>query len=675
MACRPGQPVPDYYVTLIEHLPEPAVLVAPDASIKVMNARFSQVSALRPGDPLKSVFAGKSWEEIEPVFRAARAGVLSSFDRPLFHEGVCLFAKGASLTPLRFHGAEQAHVLIQFDGAVEDRPPRLPAITPGGHEAAWLGHFPDKAIFIGGTNCAETVWKMLQRETGGRVPFAEVEQCLIRSRAGDLAILHMAPVEPNTDMEEGPTLVWEVRLVPFGSPGEEPRPVMAIARGEVPCPVEIEENRRLAALDSLTELANRRAFLRFLKRALSSADRPRSSRDLAVLYIDLDEFKKVNDIGGHEAGDTMLLKVAACLRHIAGPGEIAARIGGDEFALALSVKSKAEVTRRASEILDGLDRIRVEVGSRVFTIGASVGAAYLDRRQEVENVDLAQILKLADAACLKGKRLGGRTAHVITVDSQQLPNQAREVTHRPIESSHFQTGDLALYCLPVVCLKRNDICGEEILLRIGGEQEQEEYSARSLVSAAERDGYIAQVDSWTLDQVMDAASERTGRRWLTVNVSVLSAADPVFRRVLAYRLRMNPLLASRLCLEISERDFLREPSTVESFFHFIKGFGCQTAIDDFSGNWPLLARVARIRPDWIKLDAGLVRGIESDEVKAQLLDVLANALDDLGSRVIAKHVESADAAALLKTMKIAAAQGYHYGRPQAWPCAPARQDR
>ncbi|MDN3721510.1 EAL domain-containing protein [Roseibium salinum] len=140
---------------------------------------------------------------------------------------------------------------------------------------------------------------------------------------------------------------------------------------------------------------------------------------------------------------------------------------------------------------------------------------------------------------------------------------------------------------------------------------------------------------------------------------------------MSQRLSVNPLLAAKLCLEIAEKDFLREPATVESFFKFVSGLGCQTAIDDFAGHWPVLSRLTGLRVEWLKLDPGLTQQVADEPAKAAILNGLVRAAHELGIKVVAKHVESAEEADLLRELDIEAAQGFHFGRPEPWPDAGA----
>jgi EAL domain-containing protein (putative c-di-GMP-specific phosphodiesterase class I) len=236
------------------------------------------------------------------------------------------------------------------------------------------------------------------------------------------------------------------------------------------------------------------------------------------------------------------------------------------------------------------------------------------------------------------------------------------------EPGSFRGNELTLYAMPIVCLKRARPWGSEILLRLKGDRARG-LSSRAWISAAERSGFIAKVDAWTLDKVLDAAERNADRSILTMNVSAESVRDPTFRDGLYHRLSVNPLLASKLCLEIAEKDFLREPASVQAFFRFVNELGCQTAIDDFAGHWPVLSRLTNLRVDWLKLESSLTQQVVEEPAKAAILNGLVRAAHELGIKVIAKHVETAEEARLLSELDIEAAQGFFFGRPEPWPGA------
>eukprot|EP00903_Cladosiphon_okamuranus_P000818 g816.t1 len=626
---------------------------------------------------LQDLLTEGSWKRCEAVLSAAFNGVPAQASGTILLKSGTPFCHHMICTSFVSLSGERRAVLVQFDmeDSAQDALTKIPSPVPAAKkpvrtegDAGFLQHFPDDVLVFDTVESAEQKAIRLLETINSDHDIGLLVEAL---QNVDASVPQSLFIPENRSLEAvGQTAdrqMCEVRLVPLPEASAEAVPVgatMAIIRRNVDCPQEVAENRRLAYLDPLTGLENRRAFTKALKRELS---RLASDKDtgLAVYYIDLDEFKKVNDLGGHDAGDDMLLRVAACLRLTLGEFGTAARIGGDEFAGMIPAANEEGALDIAEKILEGFDRIRLEVGDRVFTIGGSIGVAFVESGLSLRDADAAVLLGLADRACLRGKRFGGSSVQIHSVESTECQATGVETVELP-EPGSFRGNELTLYAMPIMCLKRKKICGSEVLLRLQGDRARG-LSSRAWISAAERSGFIAQVDAWTLDKVLDAAERNPGRSILTMNVSAESARDPNFRDGLYHRLSVNPLLASKLCLEIAERDFLREPSTVESFFKFVTELGCQTAIDDFAGHWPVLSRLTSLRVEWLKLEAGLTQQVVEEPAKAAILNGLVRAAHELGIKVIAKHVETPEEAKLLRELNIEAAQGFYFGRPEPWP--------
>ena len=684
----------DFHTSLLEVLPHAAAYVAKDGSILVHNKHMAAIcSAMAVAavpENLKTLLSAPSWKRCEVVLSAAFSGVPAQASGAIFLRSGATFCHHMICTSFVSLTGQRQAVLVQFDMeesgqdaiTAEGKPEydQAGSASPAG-EHGLLEHFPDDVLIFDGSESIEERAVMLLEVTASSFETARLIEML--SEIGEKLPQTIYIPENSSEGQEGSDRqMCEVRMFPLPKPvgeagngvnghgrnGNWPaarcRSSMAIIRRNVDCPKEVAENRRLAYKDPLTGLENRRAFTKALEReqVRLAAD---TETGLAVFYIDLDEFKKVNDLGGHEAGDDMLLRVAACLRLTLGEFGTAARIGGDEFAGMLPAANEEAALEMAERILDGFDRIRLEVGDRVFTIGGSIGVAFVGSGVRLEDVDAASILRQADRACLRGKRFGGHSVQVHTVQSGDCQTHRSDPVDLP-EPGSFRTSELALYAVPIMCLKRNRICGSEVLLRLQGDRANG-LSPRAWISAAERSGFIAQVDAWALDKVLDAAERSPVRTLMTMNVSAESARDPNFRDGLHHRLSVNPLLASQLCLEVAERDFLREPATVEAFFHFVSEFGCQTAIDDFAGHWPVLSRLTGLRVEWLKLEANLTQQVVEEPAKAAILNGLVRAAHELDIKVIAKHVETPEEAALLQTLDIEAAQGHLFGDPEPWP--------
>lgn len=683
-----------FHASLLEVLPHAAIYVTREGNILLHNKRMAAACSLGGladvPRSLPQLFSDTSWKRCETVLSAAFGGVPAQASGLVTLRSGTNFCHHLICTSFVSLAGEHQAVLMQFEmqagthteasaevwsGAgkiagkgMADDASVLAAPRLGLPASGLLEHFPDDVVVFEGSESLDHKVRMLMNAVGGDLDLDALTEAV--ETAGD-SLPQTFYVPEDGDFQTAAYLtgrrMCEVRLVPLSLPDQDAAartPSMAIIRRKVDCPHEIAENKRLAYLDPLTGLENRRAFTRSLKREL---DRLSSDPEtgLAIIYIDLDEFKKVNDLGGHDTGDDMLLRVAASLLLMLGEFGTAARIGGDEFAGMIPVADERAALQIAESILDALDRIRLEVAERVFTISGSIGVTFVGGGPHSGKFDAANLLILADRACLRGKRGGGRSVHVHVVEAGDCAPAEGEVAGWP-EPSSFRGTELSLFAMPIVDLGKDTICGEDVLLRLQGER-MPGLTSRAWLSAVQRGGFIAQVDTWTLDRILDVAEGMKDRTTLFTSVSADSARNPNFRDALFNRLTANPLLASRLCLEIAEKDYLREPETVERFFDFASELGCQTAIDDFAGHWPVLSRLTDVRVEWLKLEAGLTQQVVEEPAKAAILGGLVRAAHELGIKVMAKHVEQAEEAAALRDLGVEAALGYHFGRPKSWP--------
>ncbi|WP_153770304.1 EAL domain-containing protein [Labrenzia sp. CE80] len=427
--------------------------------------------------------------------------------------------------------------------------------------------------------------------------------------------------------------------------------------------VEIEEIRQLAHVDDLTGLANRRALFNELERRIDLM-RDGTYDDLSVFYLDLDDFKKVNDLAGHTAGDEMLCLVANCLKAVFGEDGLAARLGGDEFVGLIQVATEAEALEIANRLQTRMKRLGLKSGSGFFTVKGSIGICYLKQDFSAQaRVKPIDILHQADRACLRGKAEGGSAVNCQAFDPEEETRSLKVPSWQPED---LLMKDLSLHAMPIIALPSKAILGSEILLRLKGEKELV-CTPRVLIASAERSGFMSQVDGWTLDQVLDAISICQSRRWFAVNLSMGALADKRQKDLLRSRLSSEPLLAGRLCLEISEKDYLRQPDLCEDFLRFVSELGCQTAIDDFAGHWPVLERLTELKVDWIKIDPALSTFASAHDRKRMILKRMIAAAHDLGIRVIAKNVEGKSELAFWQQLDVDAAQGFYVGSPEPWP--------
>lgn len=664
---------------MLEALPHAGAYVSQDGTILVQNGLFDAVCADLGIEPLpgnlSELLSAKSWKRCVKVLAAAFSGIPAEVSGAITLKSGRIFCHHMVCTTYVSLTAERSAVLVQFEQSGNDElssvRPKSGAsqLKPGGISAESeeaLPSLPDDVLVFDGSESNEEKAIMLLEVINSDHDLGALIELLAACKADQSTSLHISQCDEGK-MGAGckATQMCEVRLIPLPDKAGEKTAnsaTLAVIRRNVDSPEEVAENRRLAYQDSLTGLENRRAFTKALTVEMVRTQ-VEGEAGLAVYYIDLDEFKKVNDLGGHDAGDTMLQRVASSLRLALGEFGTAARIGGDEFACMMPVADRNAAQDVAEKILENFDRIRLEIADRVFTIGGSIGVAYVESGRLLEKVDARLLLGLADRACLRGKRSGGRSIQLHVVRTEDHSSAGSDQMELPDPHS-FKGNELALISTPIVCLKQGRACGLEVQLHLRGKPGGT-LSHRAWISAAERYGYMAQADTWTLEKVLDAAEREASSSVIAMKISAASAKDPNFRDGLFDRLSANQPLASKLCLEVAERDFLSDPATVEAFFSLAADLGCRTALDDFAGHWPVLFRLTDMKVEWLKLEPGLTRQAVQDPSKGAILSGLVSTAHQLGIRVVAKDVATVEEAKILENLNVDAAQGTLFGKPES----------
>ncbi|MCW2677428.1 MAG: hypothetical protein JWR70_2468 [Modestobacter sp.] len=422
------------------------------------------------------------------------------------------------------------------------------------------------------------------------------------------------------------------------------------------------ELERLAYTDYLTGLPNR---ARLMAAAASARSRAADGAPACLLLLDLDGFKAVNDIAGHEAGDLLLVEVAARLRTTVRDRDLVGRLGGDEFAV-LVPAGLEEATALAERIvaeLHGVHRSVPTPGASpdlVFDVSCSIGVTALDPAEEVptafRQADLA--LRAAKAAGKDCVRRHGEAADSATGRRTQLARDLPDALDR---------GQLRLAYQPVVGLAERRVLGLEALLRwdhpLLGEVSPEEF-----VPLAEDDGLIVPIQRWVLDQATAelAGLLRQGRDLqLGVNISVRHLQAGCLVPDVAAALGRAGLPPRRLMLEVTESLFIGDQNRAEGDLSTLHDMGCVISLDDFGRGYSTFAYLARLPVDVLKMDREFLAGIEDDERSAALV----HSVIDLGRRldidVVAEGVETPGQLAALRHLGCRYLQGFLLGRPTA----------
>lgn len=412
---------------------------------------------------------------------------------------------------------------------------------------------------------------------------------------------------------------------------------------------------RLASFDPLTGLRNRRGMATLVEQALAVAAKDKTP--FAVLLIDLDRFKQVNDTLGHPIGDQLLVQVAERLRREISDINRAGRIGGDEFQIVLpDASDREQLARLATSIIEGLSRPYTIDGSRCV-IGASIGIVICD--DEVETPE--DVARNADLALYAAKDAGRGCHRIFSRDMLEAAEDRRQLEHDLMDA--LERGELEVNYQPLVAAQTNQVAGFEALLR-WNHPDRGRISPALFVPIAEETNLIAPLGEWVLRQAcMDAASWPGDLR-VAVNVSPIQFANPNLPQIVINALGNSGLRPDRLELEITESVFLGSSGETERMFAMLKKIGVRLALDDFGTGYSSLGYLQSAPFDKIKIDQSFVRGAAdpASRNKAIISSIVALA-NALGMDTTAEGIETVDQLDTMRELGIGLIQGYLYSLP------------
>jgi diguanylate cyclase (GGDEF)-like protein len=410
--------------------------------------------------------------------------------------------------------------------------------------------------------------------------------------------------------------------------------------------------RHLAHYDALTDLPNRALFHERLREELAHAA---PNRQLALLYIDIDEFKSVNDTLGHQAGDELLQSVAASLCREAGPNEFIARLGGDEFAIMQTgIKTPAEVIGLVTRVFDAI-RTPFECLDHQVTSDASVGVAVAPQH----GTDIDQILKNADLAMYAAKAAGRRTWRFF-----EPAMDARVKARRMLELDMRQAvadGAFEVYYQPCVSLADNAITGCEALLR-WRHPERGMISPADFIPVAEETGLINELGEWVLNTACKDAMTWPGDFKLAVNVSPVQFKSGSLPLKIAAALAASRLPARRLELEITEAVLIRDDDAALAILHQLRAIGVRIALDDFGTGYSSLSYLQRFPFDKIKIDRCFVNDLAT-QGGSSIVQAVVNIAAARDMMTLAEGVETSEQRESLRALGCSEMQGFLFSRP------------
>ncbi|HVS03711.1 MAG TPA: EAL domain-containing protein [Thermoanaerobaculia bacterium] len=413
----------------------------------------------------------------------------------------------------------------------------------------------------------------------------------------------------------------------------------------------------LAGHDPLTGLLNRRQLEGELDAALAAVRS--DGRHHVFCYLDLDEFKVVNDTCGHVAGDELLRQLAALLSSQVREGDVLSRLGGDEFGVLLSDCSLENARRIADKLCRTVRQHRFEWEGRACDVGVSIGVVGVD----AASGSLAQVLSAADAACYVAKEQGRNRTHVYQPDDRAVAERYGEMQWVQRIHHAFEHDGFRLLRQPIRPLAAGGTEMAEVLLRMVGD-DGTAYPTASFIAAAERYHLIGSLDRWVVYRALPRLAALDEATVFTINLSGQSLGDPAFLELVMERLRSSHLPPERLCFEITETATITNLARARHFLAVVRAAGCRFVLDDFGTGLSSFAYLQSLPVDFLKIDGEFVRHLTGDPVQRALVESIHEIGHLMGLITIAEAVEDEETLEALRAMGLDYAQGYLLGRPE-----------
>jgi len=429
---------------------------------------------------------------------------------------------------------------------------------------------------------------------------------------------------------------------------------------------DVTEQRRLsqeiafqATHDELTGLGNRRAFEQALNQAFADARLP--SRNHVVCYLDLDEFKLVNDTCGHTAGDELLRQIARLFSKVLREEDHLCRIGGDEFGIILTNQNVANAVLAAERLQLSLASFRFVWREQSFGVGVSIGMVVVDANSE----SVGALLQAADSACYVAKEGGRGRIHVYATDDPALAQRYGVMEWVSRIEHALQHGRFVLYAQPIVPIGTTRANGLhcEILLRMRDEQ-----GALVLpglfIPAAERYHLASRIDRWVVTRTLEWVCANQDRiEQCSINLSGQSMGDTGLMAFVLQSLERSGVRCDKLCFEITETAAISNMQTANRFVATLRELGCKLSLDDFGSGLSSFAYLRNLPVDVLKIDGQFVKDIAHDPISLAMVKSIHEIGCLMGKQTVAEFVESQAILNLLQEIGVHYAQGYAVGHP------------
>ncbi|WP_345986097.1 EAL domain-containing protein [Sulfurimonas sp. HSL-1656] len=420
--------------------------------------------------------------------------------------------------------------------------------------------------------------------------------------------------------------------------------------------------RKMATQDGLTGLMNRQAFEQVLTKMMQQTSEETPGHVLC--FIDLDQFKIVNDTCGHVAGDELLRQIAMLLKEGMGEHDIVARLGGDEFAIIYADATPESAEKQAQRLLQRIGAFRFLWEGKMFRIGASIGMVAVEKGC----CTLSVLLARADTACYAAKEQGRNRIHIATEDDSVIRLRHEQMQWIGRIELALEEERFALFVQPIVALSDpGAVVHYEVLLRMRS-FENKLLAPMAFIPAAERFGKMVDMDRWVIETLF--ASFYDVRRQLrknvrfNINLSGLSLNDETMAGFIQECFEQYAVPYEAITFEVTETAAIGNIKSAKAFIEHFRLLGCRFALDDFGCGLSSFAYLQNLPVDYLKIDGSFVMDIDSNEVNLAMVDAINKIGHVMGIKTVCECVENASVMETLISIGVDFVQGYHVGRPQ-----------
>jgi len=411
--------------------------------------------------------------------------------------------------------------------------------------------------------------------------------------------------------------------------------------------------------DSLTGVINRRAFDNKLGLAIRSAKT--HAIEHSLLYLDLDQFKIINDTCGHDAGDQLLIQITSLLSNFLDSNDTLARLGGDEFGILLENCSLERAKVFANNLVDNIKHFKFSWQGIGFQLGVSIGIAYIDKYSE----SAVSILSAADMACYLAKDTGRNRFHVFNTSDTELMQRHGEMQWVSRLMQAFKDGDFVLFKQPVEPLTPNKYQQKHYELLIRLKHGNNKYILPStFIPAAERYNIMPMIDRWVIRTAFKRCFEFDSEASYAINLSGTSLNSETLLDYIKNELKTHSIPTERICFEITETAAIENLNKTAKLITELKTLGFKFALDDFGKGLSSYTYLSALPVDYLKIDGEFVSNIDNNPVYREIIKSVNHIGHLMGMQTIAECVEDHNTYLYLKELGVDYAQGFAFGTPE-----------